>query len=108
MKPLVLTSESPLHFTKGGFADLALCPAFFRFIWNPPPSPDELAACLGSWNAGDEHRGTHWSGWGTYWKDSKNKKHRDLSLADFCQHDETVELWFDGRPEAQLKLIWLL
>ena len=26
----------------------------------------------------------------------------------FCQHYETVELWFDMRPDAQLKLIWLL
>ena len=32
----------------------------------------------------------------------------DLSLAEFCQHYETVELWFDTKPNAQLQLIWLL
>ncbi|KAH2815273.1 hypothetical protein KXV85_004590, partial [Aspergillus fumigatus] len=39
---------------------------------------------------------------------SQNKEHRNLSLAEFCLHYETVELWFDMRPRAQLKLIWLL
>ncbi|KRQ99741.1 hypothetical protein CQ12_17095 [Bradyrhizobium jicamae] len=29
-------------------------------------------------------------------------------MAEFCQQYETVELWFDVRPKAQLKLIWLL
>ena len=32
----------------------------------------------------------------------------DLSLAEFCQQYETVELWFDTQPNAQLQLIWLL
>ena len=31
-----------------------------------------------------------------------------MSLADFCQRYEIVELWFDVDPEAQLALIWLL
>jgi hypothetical protein len=39
---------------------------------------------------------------------SKAKYFRDLSLAEFCQQYESVELWFDTRPEAQLQLIWLL
>ena len=30
------------------------------------------------------------------------------SLAEFCEPYETVELWFDLRPNAQLQLIWLL
>ena len=29
-------------------------------------------------------------------------------MAEFCQQYETVELWFDIRPEAQLKMVWLL
>ncbi len=28
-------------------------------------------------------------------------------MAEFCQQYETVELWFDTSPEAQLQLIWL-
>ncbi|MFL4990739.1 MAG: hypothetical protein ACJ8DV_05540 [Microvirga sp.] len=108
MKPLVLSSEPCPSFTEGGFADLGLCLALFRFISGPPPSSDELAAYLGPRNASHEHQGKHWSGWGGYWKDSKNKKHRDLSLPDFSQHYDTIELWFDVRPWAQLQLIWLL
>jgi hypothetical protein len=29
-------------------------------------------------------------------------------LAEFCQQYETVELWFDPQPKAQLRLVWLL
>ena len=29
-------------------------------------------------------------------------------MAEFCEQYEIVELWFDVRPKAQLKLIWLL
>jgi hypothetical protein len=38
----------------------------------------------------------------------RKPNHRNLSLADFCQHYETVELWFDASPADQLTLIWLL
>jgi hypothetical protein len=53
-------------------------------------------------------RGDHWSDFATSWKKSRNGDLEDLSLAEFCQHYETVELWFDTRPNAQLLLIWLL
>ena len=56
----------------------------------------------------EQQKGTHWSDWGGHWNKSENRKHRDLGLAEFCQQYETVELWFDMRPEAQLKLVWLL
>jgi len=29
-------------------------------------------------------------------------------LAEFCEQYETVELWFDTQPDAQLCLVWLL
>jgi hypothetical protein len=109
MKPLVLTSSPPSCFTNDGFADLALWLSFFRFSWGRPPSQDELTAHLGPRIQGrDGIDVMHWSEWTSSWKSSKNRKHRDLSLADFCQHYETVELWFDFHPEDQLKLIWLL
>jgi hypothetical protein len=107
MKPLILTGWLVPDFTKSGFADLALDLAFFRFVWGPQPSSDELAHFLGPYTSGRDE-GRHWSIWGGPWKQNKNRKHRDLSLAEFCQHYETVELWFDMRPDAQLKLIWLL
>ena len=86
-----------------------MCFAFFHSTWGPLPSQDELDDHLGTRNPG--HRGSsagHWSDWGSRWNRSENRKHRDLSLADFCQRYETVELLFDVGPEDQLKLIWLL
>jgi hypothetical protein len=110
MKPLILTGWLTPDFLKNDFADLVLDLALFDFVWGPQPSPDELAAHLGPRTPSHRHdRATHWSDWvHSQWKHSKGRKHRDLSLADFCQHYETVELWFDVRPKAQLKLIWLL
>lgn len=107
MKPLILTGWMLPDFVKHGLADIALDLAFFRFIWGPQPSPDQVASYLGARNP-DQQKGTHWSDWVGYWEQSENRKHRDLSLAEFCQQYETVELWFDMRPEAQLKLVWLL
>jgi hypothetical protein len=109
MKPLVLTGWLIPEFTKSGFADIAIDLALFRFVWGPSPSPDELAAHLGPRTPSHDSGATHWSDWGGgFWKQSENRKHCDLGLAEFCQHYETVELWFDMRPDAQLKLIWLL
>jgi hypothetical protein len=108
MKPLVLTGLPMPDFVRDGFADLALDLAFFRFVWGPQPSSDDLAHCLGPYTSGQDEGGRHWSVWGGPWKHSKNRKYRDLSFAEFCQKYESVELWFDMRPDAQLKLIWLL
>jgi hypothetical protein len=107
MKPLVLTGWLTPDFIKNEFADFLLDLAFFDFVWGPQPSPDELAAHLGPRTASHD-KATHWSDWGVHRKQSKNRKHPDASLAEFCQQYETVELWFDMRPRAQLKLIWLL
>jgi len=106
MKPLVLTGWSIPGFIESGFADLAV-DFFYRFIWGPLPSPDELAAYLGS-RAPNRASGMHWSDFANSWKRSSNRAQRDLGLAEFCLHYETIELWFDMRPSAQLKLIWLL
>jgi hypothetical protein len=107
MKPLILTGWLLPEFVKDGLADIAIELAFFRFIWGPQPSPEQIASYLGP-RSPDQRKGTHWSDWGGFWNQSENRKHRDLSLAEFCQQYETVELWFDMRPKAQLKLVWLL
>lgn len=106
MKPLVLTSEPPPSFTRGGFSDVAIYSNFFRFVWGPLPSQEEIAGVLGPRIAGRD--GMHWSDWGSRWNRCENRDHRDLCLGDFCQRYDTVELWFDVDPEAQLTLIWLL
>jgi hypothetical protein len=106
MKPLILTGWLIPEFTKSDFADLAVN-FIFRFGWGPLPSPDELATYLGP-RAPDQARGNHWSDFASRWSQSENSSHRDLSLAEFCQQYETVELWFDTQPNAQLQLVWLL
>ena len=106
MKPLVLTSWLIRDFTKSGLADLAVH-FFYRFIWGPPPPANELAAYLGP-RGPEQHSGTHWSAFAYGWEESRGEAHRNLALAEFCLRYETVELWFDTRPYAQLELIWLL
>jgi hypothetical protein len=103
---LILTGWLIPDFTKSGFADLAVV-SFFRFVWGALPSPDELATYLGP-RMPDQARGSHWSDFSGGWARSKNRSHRDLGLAEFCRQYETVELWFDMEPNAQLQLVWLL
>ena len=106
MKRLILTGWLMREFTNSEFADLALS-FFFRFGWGPLPPPDELATYLGP-RTPDVTRGRHWSDFASGWNQSKNRSRRDLSLAEFCQQYETVELWFDTQPNAQLQMVWLL
>jgi hypothetical protein len=106
MKPLILTGWLIREFAEPEFADLALT-FCFRFGWGRLPSLDELATYLGP-GTSDVMPGNHWSDFVSGWKRSSNRGHRDLSLAEFCQQYETVELWFDTRPNAQLHLVWLL
>jgi hypothetical protein len=106
MKPLILTGWSIREFTEPEFADLAV-DFFFRFGWGELPSPDELETYLGP-RTPEVKPGHHWSDFASRWNQSKNRGRRDLSLAEFCQQYETVELWFDIQPNAQLRLVWLL
>jgi hypothetical protein len=106
MTRLILTGQSIPEFTKSGFADLVVSFSS-RFVWGPLPSVEELANYLGPCTP-DHGRGTHWSAFAIRWSRSKNKGYRDLALAEFCQQYQTVELWFDMEPYAQLQLIWLL
>jgi hypothetical protein len=106
MRPLILTGWVIPEFIKSEFADLAV-DFFFRFGWGALPSLDELATYLGP-GTPDIKPGDHWSDFASRWSQSKNGSGRDLSLAEFCQQYETVELWFDTQPNAQLKLVWLL
>jgi hypothetical protein len=106
MKPLILTGWDTPEFSKLGLADLVVhFPS--RFVWGPLPSPDELADYLGARTPA--HRPSeHWSTYGSRWSQSENRSHEDWGLTEFCQQYESVELWFDTKPNAQLQLIWLL
>jgi len=106
MTRLILTGWPMSDFTKSDFADLAVDFAF-HFVWGPLPSADELANYLGA-RTPDHGPGRHWSDFAGRWGQSTNRSRKDLGLAEFCQHYETVELWFDTDPNAQLRLVWLL
>jgi hypothetical protein len=105
MKRLILTSSSGLDLMHSDLAEVVI-PFIFRFVWGPLPSPDELATYVAA--RSDKHGpGEHWSDFAGRWpQDAKGRKH--LSLVEFCQAYEVVELWFDPGPNDQLLLIWLL
>jgi hypothetical protein len=108
MKPLILTCYLLKDFMRPDVADLAVF-VYFKFAWGPLPSTDELAAYFDPLPPDDGARSdSHWSDFASRWKQSENRDYGFLALAEFCQLYETVELWFDTRPQNQLELIWLL
>ena len=105
MKRLILTSSSGFSLSRSGLADLVIhfC---FRFVWGQLPSAGELSAYLGA-RSKDLASGYHWSGYAGRWHEG-SKRRKDLSLVEFCEAYDTIELWFDPHPNDQLQLIWLL
>jgi hypothetical protein len=89
-----------------GIADIVL-PFDPRFVWGPLPSDAELATFL-------EARSTKHGSPGFHWLDFVRSRHleeiegKGLGLIDLCERCETIELWIDPDPNAQLTLIWLL
>jgi hypothetical protein len=49
----------------------------------------------------------HWL-WNVYRKYFGEIDRNEIGLIDFCERCETIELWADPEPNAQLTLIWLL
>ena len=50
-------------------------------------------------------RTEHWSDW-VHWR--RGAQRRKLSLAEFCEPYDEIELWFGATPRDQLQLVWLL
>ena len=108
MTRLILTTDdSGAGCLKGtGLADIVI---WFgrRFTWGPLPSDAELATFLEARSM--KHRSP-----GSHWLDFIRSRHleeiegKDLGLIDLCERCETIELWVDPEPNAQLTLIWLL
>jgi hypothetical protein len=107
MKPLILTSWLLPEFSSPEFCDLAVN-FFFRFVWGPLPSPDEVATYLGPRKPARRRFDEHWSDFIATRGRRKSSGRGDPGLAELCLQYETVELWFDTHPNAQLLLIWLL
>ena len=85
--------------------DLAI-PFSFRFHWGKLPSAEKLADYLAA-HTDKQGYAAHWSDWVGRWR-AADKARKDLSLIEFCEPYETIELWFDQQPIDQLQLIWLL
>ena len=106
MTRLILTADSS---SAGGvvsarLADLAV-PIELRMVWGPPRSDAELAAFLTARTSQPPD---------FHWLDSMPPPRlekfgiNELGLIEACAHCETVELWMETEPNAQLVLIWLL
>jgi len=106
MTRLILTGQSGVSLFRSDLADVVIPFSPFRFVWGPLPSPGELATYVAT--RSDKHGpGKHWSDYGGTWR-GDTKARKDLGLVEFCQHCETIELWFDPNPNDQLQLVWLL
>lgn len=105
MKRLILTSSSGFGLAKSGLAEFVVMFAF-GFHWGPVPPPAMRAAYFAA-RSGTLAPGDHWSDWGVRWPRAISHR-KDLSLVDFCEPYDEIELWFDPNPEDQLQLIWLL
>lgn len=106
MTRLILTADSSAAgaLQAAGRADIVIS-IERRFVWGPPPPDAELAAFLAARTT--QQPGSHWLdyvpprriatiGW------------KDLGLIELCRRCETVELWIEPEPNAQLVLLWLL
>jgi hypothetical protein len=106
MTRLILTADSSSAggVVSAGHADLAVATEL-RMVWGPPRSDAELAAFLAARTSQEPD---------SHWLDSVPPPRLgkfgidDLGLIEACERCETVELWMDTEPNAQLVLIWLL
>jgi hypothetical protein len=104
MKRLILSGSYGLGFRRANLAEV-IVQFIFDFTWGELPSPQQLATYLDA--RSDSHgRGEHWSDFVD--KRRLNDDRLDLSLLEFCEPYDEVDLWFDPRPANQLILIWLL
>src|SRR5258708_9916908 len=77
-----------------------------RFVGGPLPSASDLAPSLSTRSKNHDPALPHWL-------DDTGLRHEELrrkghGLIELCQQYETVELWVDPEPNAQLMLIQLL
>ncbi|MDB5611674.1 MAG: hypothetical protein JWP25_8574 [Bradyrhizobium sp.] len=103
MTRLILTTDaSGAGNLKGARRAEIVIPFEPRFVWGPLPSEAELVMLLARHEAAD-----HWL-WNVYRKYLGKIDRNEIGLIDFCERCESIELWIDPVPSAQLTLIWLL
>src|SRR2546423_13109937 len=81
---------------RAGIADIVI-PLGFRFVWGALPSDAKLEAMLGPGSLDHFPQGR-----------LREFHSKGMGALDLCEHCETIELWFDPVPNAQLMLVQLL
>ena len=104
MKRLILTGWGlGSELTRSGLAEIVI-PFHFQFAWGPLPPAEKLSAYFAAYTA-DLGPAEHWSDWVRWPRGAKGRK---LSLAEFCEPYDEIELWFAATVRDQLQLVWLL
>jgi len=104
---ILTTSDSGAGSLKqASIADIVI-PFGFRFVWGPLPSDAEIAASLAPRSAQPDQPIDPWL-WNIYRKHIGEIGGDENRLIDLCERCETIELWIDPEPNAQLTLVWLL
>jgi hypothetical protein len=94
--------ESPV--IKAGFGDVALT-LDQQLVWGSLPSASQRAAFFSA--PGSTDKGFHWYDYQPAWRLEKAGA-KDLALVEYFEKSESVALWINPEPNAQLLLIWLL
>jgi len=106
MTRLILTNDTSaagnLKFARR--ADIAI-PLERRLVWGRAPSGREQAAFFAARTT--QSRDSHWLDYTPSWR-LERWGAKDLGLLEFCAGCESVKLWIDPDPNAQLQLVWLL
>ncbi|MBR0690567.1 hypothetical protein JQ594_31975 [Bradyrhizobium manausense] len=104
MKRLILTGwGGGSELARSGLAEIII-PFHFQFEWGPLPSAEKLSAYFAAYttNLGPAD---HWSDWVRWPRGAKGRR---LSLVEFCEPYDEIELWFGATARDQLQLVWLL
>jgi hypothetical protein len=103
MTRLILTTDSSgAGSLKGARRAEIVIPLEPRLVWGPLRPEANLAMLLARPEAADD-----WL-WNVYRRHFGKIDRNEIGLIDFCERCESIELWIDPVPTAQLTLIWLL
>jgi hypothetical protein len=108
MKRLILTfDDSAAGALRGaGLADCVV-PFGLCFVWGRLRPANELKTFLSPRAAKPAAADFHWLD-NLNGAQLEEARKQGAGLIEFCERFETVELWADPEPNAQLQLVWLL
>lgn len=90
--------------SRAGLADVALT-LDRPLVWGPPPSAAELTTFFEPLTG--QKQGPHWLDYSPAWRVEEGGA-RDIGLVEVAAKCESVALWINPEPNAQLSLVWLL